>query len=84
MGSDPQHHWQERFLDANGHRMAWHEIGRGPTLVCLHGGYDYLLNRPMAELLADRYRCVLYDQRGAGRSRLDPPDEESMHFSRFV
>jgi pimeloyl-ACP methyl ester carboxylesterase len=27
----------------------------------------------MAELLADRYWCVLYDRRGAGRSRLDAP-----------
>jgi proline iminopeptidase len=38
----------------------------------------------MAELLAPKYRCVLYDQRGSGRSRLEVLNKESMHMARFV
>ena len=76
-------HWKEHALEANGHRMAWYETGDGPTVVCLHGSLDHILYRPMAELLADRYRCVLYDQRGSGRSRVEVPDEDSMHIDRF-
>jgi hypothetical protein len=47
--------WAEHVLHANGHEMAWYETGRGSTLLCLHGSYDHLLYRPMAELLADRF-----------------------------
>ncbi|MCH8294091.1 alpha/beta hydrolase, partial [Candidatus Poribacteria bacterium] len=66
------------------HKMAWYEIGQGPTLLCLHGSYDHLLYRPMAELFAPKYRCVLYDQRGCGQSRFKVLNEESMHINRFV
>jgi proline iminopeptidase len=49
------------------------EIGppEGPPVVVLHGGpaahHDYLL--PAFARLADRWRVILYDQRGGGRSR---------------
>jgi proline iminopeptidase len=54
-----------------------HEIGPtdAPPVVVLHGGpaahHDYLL--PAFGRLADRWRVVLYDQRGGGRSRFAPP-----------
>ncbi len=76
--------WKEHVLAANGHDMAWYETGDGPMLLCLHGSYDHLLYRPMAELLADRFRCVLYDQRGSGRSKLTKETPKSMHIDRFV
>ena len=76
--------WKERSLSANGHQMAWYEVGEGATLVCLHGSVDHLLYRPMGELFAQKYRCVLYDQRGSGDSTLSRVDDESMHIEKFV
>jgi proline iminopeptidase len=51
------------------------EIGpvEGPPVVVLHGGpaahHEYLL--PAFACLADRFRLVLYDQRGGGRSKVE-------------
>jgi proline iminopeptidase len=46
------------------------DIGKGPSIVVLHGGpdfdYDYLL--PELDRLAGQFRLVYYDQRGRGRS----------------
>lgn len=48
------------------------EVGAGPVRVLLHGGpgasHDYL--RPQMDAIGGR--CVYYDQRGSGRSPLDP------------
>ena len=72
------HVWKEHNLQVNGHEMAWFEIGTGPTLVCLHGSWDHLLYRPMGELFAQKYRCILYDQRGSGQSRLLENGKDAM------
>jgi proline iminopeptidase len=54
------------------------EVGRGPSIVVLHGGPDfdsaYLL--PDLDRLADVYRLLYYDQRGRGKSadRVGPND----------
>jgi proline iminopeptidase len=46
------------------------EIGRGQSIIVLHGGPDfdhsYLL--PDLDLLADGFRLIYYDQRGRGKS----------------
>ena len=78
------HVWKEHTLQVNGHEMAWFEIGVGPTLVCLHGSWDHLLYRPMGELFAQKYRCVLYDQRGSGRSKLLESGEDAMDIKKFT
>ncbi len=58
----------------NAPRLAFRELGEGPTVVVLHGGpgvsHDYL--RPEWDALAADHRLVYYDQRGCGRS--DPAD----------
>lgn len=71
-------------MQVNGHEMAWFEIGDGPPLVCLHGSLDHLVYRPMGELFAKKYRCVLYDQRGSGKSKLLETGEGTMDIKRFV
>jgi uncharacterized membrane protein YeiB len=45
-------------------------IGRGPSLVVLHGGpdFDHAYLLPDLDRLKDRFRLVYYDQRGRGRS----------------
>ena len=78
------HVWKEHTLQVNGHEMAWFEIGTGPTLVCLHGSWDHLLYRPMGELFAQKYRCILYDQRGSGQSKLLESGEDAMDIKKFT
>ena len=78
------HAWKEHTLQVNGHEMAWFEVGAGPTLVCLHGSWDHLLYRPMGELFAQKYRCVLYDQRGSGQSKLLESGEDAMDIKKFT
>jgi len=80
--------WQEHVLCRGDVDLAWYEAGRGPTVVWINGGPgdDHRYLRPVAAPLADRFRCVLYDQRGCGRSRLvqGHPDEATLDARRFV
>ena len=53
----------------NGVRYFWQECGRGPLLVLLHGGAAHAVwFRWMMPRLAQRYRVVMPDLRGHGRS----------------
>lgn len=82
----PEHEqWYNQTDD--GHRQYVYEMGRaasaGDTVVVLHGGWgaehSYLLD-PLAPL-ADRYRFVLYDQRGSLRS---PAADSTITLDRMV
>jgi proline iminopeptidase len=70
----------EGFVPVDGHRLFFRTFGADsdPTIVGLHGGpgatHDYLL--PLADLAADGFRVVLFDQLGCGRSEL--PDDLSL------
>jgi pimeloyl-ACP methyl ester carboxylesterase len=59
------------------------EIGNGPTVVVLHGGWgaehSYLLD--VVRPLEDRFRFVLYDQRGSLRS---PAPDATISLGRLV
>lgn len=66
---------REGFVPVHGYRFYWKSVGdpgRAGTIVALHGGpgatHDYLLC--FADLAADGYRVVFYDQLGCGRSEL--------------
>ncbi len=78
--------WREQTLTMPDLDLAWFEAGDGPTVVFLHGGpgLDHRLLRPLATPLTRRYRCVLPDQRGSGRSRLDRLDGTTLHVDRFL
>lgn len=77
---------EARYVDVHGGALYTRTIGRGPTVVVLHGGpgtldHTYLL--PYMDGLADAVRLVYYDQRGHGRSlgALHPSD---VTIERFV
>ena len=56
---------------SHGHSIYWEEVGNpsAPPLVVLHGGPGGGIN-PYYRQLADpkRWRCILFEQRGCGRS----------------
>ncbi|MFE2956406.1 alpha/beta fold hydrolase [Nocardia tengchongensis] len=62
-----------QYVDIDGGRIAYDEIGTGPLVVLSHGmGIDRTVNRHLAPLLAAAgYRVVNTDMRGHGESSLD-------------
>uniref|UniRef100_A0A5Q5CLI2 Alpha/beta hydrolase fold protein n=1 Tax=Mycobacterium sp. (strain JLS) TaxID=164757 RepID=A0A5Q5CLI2_MYCSJ len=53
-------------------------MGDGPALIMLHGGGpDHHSMRPLAEELTDRYRVILPDIRGYGRSVCADPERHT-------
>jgi proline iminopeptidase len=75
-----------REVPTNEAFLATYSCGQGPALILLHGGpgdtHHYL--RPLVETLSERYTCILYDQRGTGRSPLPRRDAASLALPRFV
>ena len=65
--------WESGFLEVpGGHELAWEQVGlkRGPAAVFLHGGPGAGIEAKHRGFFdPDAWRTVLFDQRGAGRSR---------------
>lgn len=57
-----------------GLRVGFQQVGSGPPIVLLHGGFGFDSRswRPQLEALADEFTVVAWDAPGAGRSS-DPP-----------
>lgn len=64
----------ERYVEADGFHIRYLEAGSGPVLVCLHGAGGLRLSRGF-DLLAERYRVILFEMPGFGQS---PVNERSM------
>ena len=65
-----------RFMDSNGHRLAYLDEGKGPVVVMLHGNPSWsYLYRKVVRQLQGRYRCIVPDHLGCGFS--DKPQEAS-------
>jgi 4,5:9,10-diseco-3-hydroxy-5,9,17-trioxoandrosta-1(10),2-diene-4-oate hydrolase len=71
-----------RFVDVDGVRLAYDDVGRGPTVVCLHaighGSGDFAR---LAARLRDRYRVLALDWPGQGWSA---PDHEPPSNRRYA
>jgi len=71
-----------RFVVVDGVRLAYDDVGRGPTVVCLHaighGAGDFAR---LAARLADRHRVVALDWPGQGWS---DPDREPPTSRRYA
>jgi proline iminopeptidase len=65
--------WAERSVAHDEGRLVWDEQGEGPAVIFLSGGPgdagSYL--RPLAEPLVERFRCLIPDLRGTGRSQVE-------------
>src|SRR5689334_5073701 len=61
------------FLQHDGSRLHFKARGEGPPVVFIQGvgihGDGWL---PQIDVLASRYRCLWFDNRGVGRSPLGP------------
>jgi proline iminopeptidase len=77
--------WQPHQIEIEDGILAWEEAGQGEPLLFLAGGpgdaATYL--RPVAEPLTTDYRCILFDQRGTGRSLLNRHDEATLALERY-
>jgi pimeloyl-ACP methyl ester carboxylesterase len=63
------------FVYAKGLEIAYDRVGRGPTLVFVHGGADDgRIWGPQLADLADEFTVVAWDEPGAGRSSDVPAD----------
>jgi pimeloyl-ACP methyl ester carboxylesterase len=57
------------IAEVNGTRLYYEVVGQGPALVLIHGGaVDSRAWDEQFSVLADHYRVVRYDLRGAGKS----------------
>jgi 3-oxoadipate enol-lactonase len=54
-------------------KIAWESRGEGPPLLLVHGlGYARWGWEPVADRLAERFRVLLFDNRGIGESEVPP------------
>ena len=54
-------------------RIAWESRGDGPPVLLIHGlGYARWGWEPVADRLAERFRVLLFDNRGIGESEVPP------------
>jgi len=61
--------FQPRYLDIDGHRLAYLDEGSGPVVVMVHGNPSWsYLYRNLVSGLRDRYRCIVPDHLGCGFS----------------
>ena len=73
----------KQYVDVDGKRMAYHEVGDGPTVVFLHGNpTSSYLWRNIIPHLADRARCIAPDLIGMGDS--DKLDDTGPGSYRYV
>ncbi|NIR35039.1 MAG: alpha/beta fold hydrolase, partial [Actinobacteria bacterium] len=60
---------EKRFVDVEGTRMAYVDVGDGPTVVLLHGNpTSSFLWRDVIDVLRAGHRCIAPDLIGMGDS----------------
>ena len=68
--SAPGAAFQEHHVEVDGFRIRYLEAGEGPPLVCFHASGGQRLSRGH-DLLAERYRVILFEAPGFGRSAVN-------------
>ncbi|HVM94813.1 MAG TPA: alpha/beta hydrolase [Candidatus Acidoferrales bacterium] len=74
-----------RTAVVDGVELAYADSGAGPTVVCLHavghGGGDFV---PLRDRLGDRFRFLLVDWPGQGRSGSDPQPASAARYGQLL
>ena len=60
------------------HRVAYTDVGSGPTLLFSHAGQWSFVWRDVIVDLADDFRCIAYDSLGSGLSDRVPAGEQRL------
>ncbi|WP_246188444.1 alpha/beta fold hydrolase [Metabacillus lacus] len=68
------------FINIDGQQLHVNIIGEGETIVFLHGGpgSEHRFFLPHVLPLSQKFKLVLYDQRGCGKSELSKDNQYSM------
>lgn len=63
------------FAEVNGQRLYYEDTGgSGPAIIFSHGlMMDHEMFAPQVAALRDRYRCIVWDERGHGATAVDTP-----------
>ena len=74
------------FRSDDGVTLYYETIGKGRPVVLLSGGPGFSSEymKPIAERLKSKYKFVLLDQRGTGRSRLETCDATTLDHKKLV
>ncbi|HLG12990.1 MAG TPA: alpha/beta fold hydrolase [Blastocatellia bacterium] len=61
------------YADRNGFRIYWEEHGQGPPLLLIMGlGYTLEMWHRATPVVSTRYRTIVFDNRGVGRTEAPP------------
>ncbi len=61
------------YTDNGGTRLFWEQSGAGPAVLLIHGlGYTHDMWYRTVPVLSRRYRVIVFDNRGVGRSDVPP------------
>lgn len=64
------------FADLNGQRLYYEDTGgTGPAIVFCHGlMMDHEMFAPQVDAFRDRFRCIVWDERGHGQTAVEAPE----------
>jgi pimeloyl-ACP methyl ester carboxylesterase len=70
--------YQIQHLPTGQHRVAYTDVGRGPTLLLCHAGQWQFLWRDLIGRLRSSFRCVAFDPLGSGLSDRVPANLQTL------
>lgn len=73
----------QRYVEADGFQIRYVEAGSGPVLVCLHGAGGFRMSRAH-DLLAERYRVIVFELPGFGESPVNERSTSSADLARTM
>lgn len=76
----------EFYLEIEDGKLFVKTIGEGRPLIFLHGGpgADHQFELSFANSLKDKYQCILFDQRGTGKSIISKLNNDTLSPNKFL
>ena len=87
--SNPEYskEWSEHFINIKDGKLHFEVIGSGPSVLLINGGPGWSSEhiKPFAEKISSfGYRCIVFDQRGTGKSVLDVSDSSTITLQKII